>query len=96
VEKDAEEKPSSGTETEAVSAINDETPPADETTTAVEEKNETTEAQDAAEDKSEAEETNTAAEETSETAEEEAEEKPEVKVGAVKNCGGILIHNYIF
>ncbi|KAK3147049.1 hypothetical protein QOZ80_3BG0277400 [Eleusine coracana subsp. coracana] len=80
VEKVAEEKPSSGTETEAAPVTNDETPPADETTTAVEDKNETSEAQDVA-DKPEAEETSPAAEETNETAEEEdAEEKPEIKI----------------
>ena len=79
VQQAAEEKPSSGTETEAAPSTNDETPPS------VEDKNETSEVQDTAE-KSEAEETNTAAEgtpaaeEASETAEEEEAEKPEIKV----------------
>jgi cytochrome c oxidase subunit 6b len=96
VEKATKEMPSSGTETEATPAANDETPPVVETTAAVEDKNETSEAQDVA-DKSEAEETNPAAEETSETAEEEeAEEKPEIKVGVVKICDGILVYNFIF
>ncbi|CAL4914716.1 unnamed protein product [Urochloa decumbens] len=74
-EKAAEEKPSSGTETETPPSTNDETPPA------VEDKIETSEVQDTA-DKSEAEETNPVTEETSETAteEEEAEEKPEIKI----------------
>ncbi|KAL5680493.1 hypothetical protein ACJX0J_006878, partial [Zea mays] len=53
----AEEKPSSGTESEAAPSTNDETPPS------VEDKNGTSEVQDAAENP-EAEETNTAAEET--------------------------------
>ncbi|AQL05913.1 Cytochrome c oxidase subunit 6b-1 [Zea mays] len=73
VEKAAEEKPSSGTETESAPSTNDETP------SSVEDKNETSEVQDAAE-KSDAEETNTAAEEASETAEEEEAEKPEIKM----------------
>ena len=74
VEKAAEEKPAIGTETEAAPATNDETPPADETTTAVEDKSETSEVPDA-------DNTNPATEETSETAgEEEAEEKPEIKI----------------
>ncbi|XP_008658227.1 cytochrome c oxidase subunit 6b-1 isoform X2 [Zea mays] len=73
VEKAAEEKPSSGTETESAPSTNDETP------SSVEDKNETSEVQDAAE-KSDAEETNTAAEEASETAEEEEAEKPEIKI----------------
>ncbi|TVU46773.1 hypothetical protein EJB05_06332 [Eragrostis curvula] len=79
VEKAPEEKPSGDSETEAAPVTKDESPPADETTTAVEDKNETSETQDVA-DKSEAEESNPSAEETSETAEEEAEEKPEIKI----------------
>lgn len=58
---------------------NAETPPADETTAAVEEKSETPEVKETSE-KQETEETNTAAEESNEAAEETTDEKPEIKI----------------